>query len=161
MVSSVRSKVPVLQDAFLREVNRATIVRADDPKAVDVETLTARLVARMQAILPGDTVSALEFARIVVAPMAGIAAPVRLRRCVFSTSLAGSAAFWRWLRKGHGRAIPTTRIRLMSLELILVLACGVLALLYGGWLTSSLLSKSAGTPAMQAIAAAIHGGGPA
>ena len=46
----------------------------------------------------------------------------------------------------------------MSLELILVLACGVLALLYGGWLTSSLLSKSAGTPAMQAIAAAIQEG---
>ena len=46
----------------------------------------------------------------------------------------------------------------MSLELVLVIACGFLALIYGGWLISSLLSKSAGTPEMQAIAAAIQEG---
>jgi len=46
----------------------------------------------------------------------------------------------------------------MSLELALVLACGLLAILYGGWLVSSLLSRSAGTPAMQEIAAAIQEG---
>ena len=46
----------------------------------------------------------------------------------------------------------------MSLELVLVIACGFLALIFGGWLISSLLSKSAGTPEMQAIAAAIQEG---
>ncbi len=46
----------------------------------------------------------------------------------------------------------------MSLPLILVLACGVIALAYGGWLVQSLLAKSPGTPEMQAIAAAIQEG---
>ncbi len=46
----------------------------------------------------------------------------------------------------------------MSLELALVLACGLLAIVYGGWLVTSLLAKSPGTPAMQEIAAAIQEG---
>jgi K(+)-stimulated pyrophosphate-energized sodium pump len=46
----------------------------------------------------------------------------------------------------------------MSLELALVLACGLLAILYGGWLVSSLLAKSPGTAKMQEIAAAIQEG---
>ena len=46
----------------------------------------------------------------------------------------------------------------MSLELSLVLACGVLALVYGAWLVSSLMAKSAGTKEMQEIAAAIQEG---
>src|SRR5579872_2490384 len=46
----------------------------------------------------------------------------------------------------------------MSLPLILTLVCGVLALIYGGWLVQSLLARPAGTPEMQAIAAAIQEG---
>jgi K(+)-stimulated pyrophosphate-energized sodium pump len=46
----------------------------------------------------------------------------------------------------------------MSLPLTLVLACGVIALAYGGWLVQSLLAKSAGTKEMQEIAAAIQEG---
>jgi len=46
----------------------------------------------------------------------------------------------------------------MSIELTLVLASGLLAIVYGGWLVSSLLAKSAGTPEMQTIAAAIQEG---
>ena len=46
----------------------------------------------------------------------------------------------------------------MSLPLILVLACGVIALLYGGWLTQSLMRRSPGNAEMQAIAAAIQEG---
>src|SRR3954469_9152924 len=46
----------------------------------------------------------------------------------------------------------------MSLPLTLVLACGVIALAYGGWLVQSLLAKSAGTKEMQTIAAAIQEG---
>jgi len=46
----------------------------------------------------------------------------------------------------------------MSLQLSLVLACGVVALLYGGLLVQSLLAKSAGTAEMQEIAAAIQEG---
>jgi len=46
----------------------------------------------------------------------------------------------------------------MSVELSLVLACGVLAIAYGGWLTTNLLSRSPGTKEMQEIAAAIQEG---
>jgi K(+)-stimulated pyrophosphate-energized sodium pump len=46
----------------------------------------------------------------------------------------------------------------MSLELGLVLACGLVAILYGAWLVRELLSLPAGTPQMQEIAGAIQEG---
>jgi K(+)-stimulated pyrophosphate-energized sodium pump len=46
----------------------------------------------------------------------------------------------------------------MSVQLLLVLACGVLALLYGGLTIASVLKQSTGTPRMQEIAAAIQEG---
>jgi K(+)-stimulated pyrophosphate-energized sodium pump len=46
----------------------------------------------------------------------------------------------------------------MSVQLILVLVCGILALLYGGLTIASVLRQSAGTPRMQEIAAAIQEG---
>ncbi len=46
----------------------------------------------------------------------------------------------------------------MSLELILILACGVLAILYGAYTVRNVLSKSPGNAAMQEIAAAIQEG---
>src|ERR1700756_2448324 len=46
----------------------------------------------------------------------------------------------------------------MSLPLILVLACGVIALVYGGWVVQSLLALSPGNTEMQEIAAAIQEG---
>src|SRR5258708_35280372 len=46
----------------------------------------------------------------------------------------------------------------MSLPLSLVLACGVIALLYGGWLVQQLLALSPGTKEMQEIASAIQEG---
>jgi K(+)-stimulated pyrophosphate-energized sodium pump len=46
----------------------------------------------------------------------------------------------------------------MSLQLSLVLVCGVAALIYGGWVTRSLLERSPGTKEMQEIAAAIQEG---
>jgi K(+)-stimulated pyrophosphate-energized sodium pump len=46
----------------------------------------------------------------------------------------------------------------MSIQLWLVLACGILALLYGGLTIASVLRQSAGTARMQEIAAAIQEG---
>src|SRR5438477_3553590 len=46
----------------------------------------------------------------------------------------------------------------MGLQLDLILVCGVLALLYGALTARSVLSRSAGTPRMQEIAAAIQEG---
>ncbi len=46
----------------------------------------------------------------------------------------------------------------MGLQIYLVLACGVLALLYGGWTIRAVLGMSAGNARMQEIAAAIQEG---
>jgi hypothetical protein len=68
-VLTIREKVPFLQDAFLRELNGAPIVKADDPKSVDEAALKARLLARVNQILPPGTVAELKFEPIVVAPV--------------------------------------------------------------------------------------------
>jgi hypothetical protein len=68
-ILTIREKVPFLQDAFLRELNGATIVKADDPKSVDETALKARLLARVNQILPAGTVAELKFVPIVVAPV--------------------------------------------------------------------------------------------
>jgi hypothetical protein len=65
----IREKVPFLQDVFVRELNGATIIKADDPKSVDETALKARLVARMNQVLPAGTVAELKFQPIVVAPV--------------------------------------------------------------------------------------------
>jgi hypothetical protein len=68
-VLTIREKVPFLQDAFLRELNGAPIVKADDPKLVDEEALKPRLLARVNQVLPAGTVAELKFEPIVVAPV--------------------------------------------------------------------------------------------
>jgi hypothetical protein len=68
-VLTIREKVPFLQDAFLRELNGAPIVKADDPSAVDEAALKPRLLARVNQILPPGTVAELKFEPIVVAPV--------------------------------------------------------------------------------------------
>jgi hypothetical protein len=68
-VLTIREKVPFLQDAFLRELNGAPIVKADDPKSVDEAALKPRLIARINQILPPGTVAELKFEPIVVAPV--------------------------------------------------------------------------------------------
>jgi flagellar basal body-associated protein FliL len=65
----IREKVPFLQDGFLREVNKAPIGKASDPKAVDQEALKKRLLARLNQILPKGTVSDLKFEQIVLSPI--------------------------------------------------------------------------------------------
>src|SRR5690348_14718923 len=90
------------------------------------------------------------------------------RSCLCGATLACSrrfAARWRGFSAvsvaKHVRFSPFCHSGVgpkMSLPLALVLACGVLALIYGGWLVQSLLARSAGTPEMQAIAAAIQEG---
>ena len=64
-----REKMPFLRDAFLREVNKGSIVKADDPKAVDTVALKARLLARLDQILPKGTISELKFQQIVLTPI--------------------------------------------------------------------------------------------
>jgi len=68
-ILAIREKVPFLQDVFLRELNGATIVKADDPKSVDETALKARFLARINQILPAGTVAELKLEPIVVAPV--------------------------------------------------------------------------------------------
>jgi len=67
----IREKIPFLRDAFLRELNKGTIVKGDDPKAIDVAAVKERLETRMKQILPAGSVTALKLAPIVVAPLQG------------------------------------------------------------------------------------------
>lgn len=67
-VLAIREKLPFLQDAFLRELNKGTILKADDPKSVDTDAIRPRLIGRMNQILPLGTVAALKFEQVVVAP---------------------------------------------------------------------------------------------
>jgi flagellar basal body-associated protein FliL len=67
-VVTIREKMPFLQDAFLRELNKAPIVKGDNPKAVDTDGVKARLVARMNQILPAGTVAELKLEQIVLVP---------------------------------------------------------------------------------------------
>ena len=62
----IREKVPFLRDGFLREVNKASIANASDPKTVDQPALKKRLLARVNQILPPGTVSDLKFPEIVL-----------------------------------------------------------------------------------------------
>ena len=62
----IREKVPFLRDGFLREVNKAGIATAGDPKSVDQPALKKRLLARLNLILPPGTVSDLKFEQIVL-----------------------------------------------------------------------------------------------
>jgi flagellar basal body-associated protein FliL len=66
---AIREKMPFLRDAFLREVNKASIVKADDLKAVDTVALKARLLIRLEQILPRGSVSDLKFQQIVLTPI--------------------------------------------------------------------------------------------
>jgi hypothetical protein len=63
---AIREKMPFLRDAFLREVNKASIVKADDLKVVDTVALKARLLLRVDQIFPKGTVSDLKFQQIVL-----------------------------------------------------------------------------------------------
>jgi len=67
-VVAIREKMPFLQDAFLRELNKVTIVKADDPKAVDATAVKTRLTTRMNQILPAGTVAELKLEQIVMVP---------------------------------------------------------------------------------------------
>ena len=67
----IREKMPFLQDGFLREVNKAPIGTAADPRAVDEPALKKRLLARANQILPKNTVSDLKFDQIVLTPIQG------------------------------------------------------------------------------------------
>ena len=67
--SDVRDKIAFIQDAFVRNVNGAPIVRADDPAKVNMPALQARLLADARKIMGGGKVASLAIVQIQIAPL--------------------------------------------------------------------------------------------
>jgi hypothetical protein len=65
----VKEKLAFLQDAFVREVNLAPVSRADDPKAVDIDLLNARLTAAARRVVGVSRVARMFFMEIKFAPL--------------------------------------------------------------------------------------------
>jgi flagellar basal body-associated protein FliL len=61
----VLEKIPYIQDAFLREVHRASIALVDDPETVDGHGLTERLINVAAKVLGPGVVTGIEFRNIV------------------------------------------------------------------------------------------------
>lgn len=58
---AVMDKIPYIQDAFLRDVHRQSIVLGDDPEAIDNEGLGARLLAICTRIVGAGIVKNVDF----------------------------------------------------------------------------------------------------
>ena len=65
----IREKAPFLQDAFLRELNKGSVVKTDEPGAVDVAATTQRLFARAKEILPAGSVAAVRITNVAYVPL--------------------------------------------------------------------------------------------
>lgn len=61
----VLERIPYLQDAFLREVHRASIALGEDAETVDGHGLTVRLMAVAAKVLGPDVVTGIEFRNMV------------------------------------------------------------------------------------------------
>ncbi len=61
----VLEKIPYLQDAFLREVHRASIAMPGDPETVDGHGLTQRLLDVAAKVVGQGVVTEIEFRNIV------------------------------------------------------------------------------------------------
>ena len=65
----VRSKAPFIQDAYVRDVNGASIVKAGTPATVDTDALIARLLACARRIAGSAKVSGVRLTQVQVAPI--------------------------------------------------------------------------------------------
>jgi hypothetical protein len=65
----IRLKLPFIQDAFVRDVNKTAIGTAADPAKVDEPALQARLLADAKAIVGPTKVSGLKLIQVQMAPM--------------------------------------------------------------------------------------------
>jgi hypothetical protein len=61
----VLEKIPYIQDAFLREVHRASLALGDDPDTIDGHGLTDRLLKEAERVVGPGVVVGLEFRNMV------------------------------------------------------------------------------------------------
>jgi hypothetical protein len=72
---AVRDKLAFVQDAFVRDVNGASIAKADDPAAVDQAALEARLLADARRIMGAGKVASLGIVQVQIAPLHPVETP--------------------------------------------------------------------------------------
>ena len=66
---AVRNKLAFIQDAFVRDVNGASVAKADDISAVDQPALEARLLADAKRIMGAGEVASIALVQIQIAPL--------------------------------------------------------------------------------------------
>ena len=89
---AIRDKLAFIQDAFVRDVNKAPIGKADDPKSVDTTLLNQRLVADAIGIVGDNKVDRMFFMAIQFAPLHPGASTEGLIAPANGAAAAGSAA---------------------------------------------------------------------
>jgi hypothetical protein len=72
---AVRDRIPYIQDAFVRDVNRTPISKSGDSKTVDKAALIARLTADVKNIVGAAMISSVVLIKIQVAPLHPTEAP--------------------------------------------------------------------------------------
>ena len=65
----VRAKTPFIQDAYVRDVNGATIVKAKDGTAVDTDGLIARLLADARRIVGEKKIAGVKLTQVSITPL--------------------------------------------------------------------------------------------
>ncbi|HXR94968.1 MAG TPA: hypothetical protein VN718_03770 [Rhizomicrobium sp.] len=65
----VRDKIAFIQDAFVRDVNGATVAKPADPGAVDSSALEARLLTDAKRVMGPGKVAAITIVQLQVAPL--------------------------------------------------------------------------------------------
>ncbi len=63
----IRDRTPFLQDAFVRDVNAASIQQQDNPNALNIKDLQARFLADSQRVVGEGNVTAVNFSQIQIA----------------------------------------------------------------------------------------------
>lgn len=68
-VTPVREKVPFLQDAFIRDVNAKGISKPDNPQAVDIKGVEARLLANATKVMGPGKVKSITVCTVQIAEL--------------------------------------------------------------------------------------------
>ncbi|HWA68572.1 MAG TPA: hypothetical protein VG821_01910 [Rhizomicrobium sp.] len=75
IVTDVREKLPYIQDAFVRDVNGATVAMPDAPQAVDIPGLEARMKADAAKVMGTGKVKLITICSVQVAPLHPVQVP--------------------------------------------------------------------------------------
>ena len=66
---AVRNKLAFVQDAFVRDMNGASVAKANDATAVDQPALEARLLADAKKVMGAGTVASIALVQVQIAPL--------------------------------------------------------------------------------------------